>query len=106
MVPMRSWCLAANSSSWGRRAMVPSSFMISTISAAGSKPAMRARSTPASVCPARRKTPPGLATSGKMAGLDDIARAGVGGHRHRQHVCARCRTDSRPLALGGVDGTS
>ncbi len=46
--------------------MVPSSFTISTITAAGSKPASRARSQPASVWPARVSTPPGLATSGKM----------------------------------------
>ena len=46
--------------------MVPSSFMISTITAEGSSPASRARSHPASVCPARVSTPPGCAITGKM----------------------------------------
>ena len=46
--------------------MVPSSFMISTITAAGWKPASRAKSHPASVWPARVSTPPGWAMSGKM----------------------------------------
>ena len=45
--------------------MVPSSFMISQITAAGLRPARRARSTPASVCPVRSSTPPGRAISGK-----------------------------------------
>ena len=44
--------------------MVPSSFMISQITAAGLRPASRARSTPASVCPVRSSTPPGRAMSG------------------------------------------
>ena len=56
--------LLAISRSWGRRAMVPSSFMISTITPAGAFPASRAKSTAASVCPTRRKTPPGLAIRG------------------------------------------
>ena len=46
------------------RAMVPSSFMISQITAAGIRPASRARSTPASVWPVRSSTPPGRAFSG------------------------------------------
>ncbi len=47
--------------------MVPSSFMISTITLAEVvMPAMRAKSTPASVWPARLRTPPGCAISGKM----------------------------------------
>ena len=49
-----------------RRAIVPSSLRISTMTAAGSSPASRARSQPASVCPARVSTPPGCAISGKM----------------------------------------
>ena len=44
--------------------MVPSSFMISQITPAGVRPAMRARSTEASVCPARTSTPPSRARSG------------------------------------------
>jgi hypothetical protein len=46
--------------------MVPSSFMISQITAAGLQPAMAARSQPASVWPARISTPPSTACSGKM----------------------------------------
>ena len=46
--------------------MVPSSFMISQITPAGVSPAMRARSTAASVCPARTSTPPSRARSGNM----------------------------------------
>ena len=46
------------------RAIVPSSFVISQIAAHGNKPASFARSTAASVCPARSRTPPGRALSG------------------------------------------
>src|SRR5690606_26873370 len=66
MVPIFRPCSSANFSSSGRRAMVPSSFMISQITPLGSKPPMRARSQAASVCPARASTPPGWAISGKM----------------------------------------
>ena len=45
--------------------MVPSSFMISQITAAGLQPAMADRSQPASVWPARMSTPPSTACSGK-----------------------------------------
>ena len=58
-------CSAANTSSCGRRAIVPSSFMISQMTPAGASPASRARSTAASVWPARSSTPPGRARSGK-----------------------------------------
>src|SRR5216684_2341799 len=59
-------CSLQNSMSWGTRAMVPSSFMISQMTPAGLNPAMRARSTEASVWPARTRTPPVRARSGKM----------------------------------------
>ena len=55
-----------NSMSSGTRAMVPSSLMISQMTPEGLSPAMRARSTLASVCPARTSTPPERARSGKM----------------------------------------
>ena len=65
MVPtFRLWCCAKVTSS-GRRAMVPSSFMISQITAAGYSPALRAKSTEASVWPARTSVPPLRAISGK-----------------------------------------
>ena len=44
---------------------MPSSFIISQMTPAGVKPASRAISTTASVCPALTKLPPSLATSGK-----------------------------------------
>ena len=44
--------------------MVPSSFMISHITPAGYNPESFARSTDASVWPARTKTPPSLALKG------------------------------------------
>src|ERR671935_1419324 len=47
------------------RAIVPSSFITSQITPAGLRPASRARSTAASVWPARSSTPPRRARSGK-----------------------------------------
>jgi hypothetical protein len=61
----RPWRFA-NFVSSGTRAIVPSSFMISQMTPAGYRPAMRARSTAASVCPARTSTPPDSARSGNM----------------------------------------
>src|SRR2546427_165200 len=62
--------------------MVPSSFMISQITAAGLQPARAAKSQPASVWPARMSTPPSTACSGKMwpgwtrsVGLESLATA-------------------------------
>ena len=59
-------CFCLNLINCGSRAIDPSSFRISQITAEGSSPAIRARSTEASVCPARRSTPPALACSGKI----------------------------------------
>src|SRR5918992_985479 len=58
-------CSSENVSRSGTRAIVPSSFMISQITPAGFRPGSRERSTAASVCPARCRTPPGFARSGK-----------------------------------------
>src|ERR687890_1592125 len=58
-------CSLENFSRSGTRAIVPSSFITSHITPAGLKPARRARSTAASVWPARCNTPPGRARSGK-----------------------------------------
>src|SRR5829696_3571413 len=58
-------CSLENLSRSGTRAIVPSSFMISQITPAGLNPASLARSTAASVWPARCSTPPGLARKGK-----------------------------------------
>ena len=70
----RRWCRssgrvrAAKSIRSGRRAIVPSSFMISQITDAGSRPAMPARSQPASVWPARTSTPPSLRRAAERCG--------------------------------------
>ncbi len=65
MISVRS-CSAANTISSSYRAMSPSSLAdtISPSAPAGRSPAIRARSTAASVCPGRRSTPPALARSG------------------------------------------
>ena len=65
IVIISSPCLRANFVSSGTRAIVPSSFMISQITPAGYRPAMRERSTAASVWPARTITPPSRARSGE-----------------------------------------
>ena len=65
-MPILRPCVCANSTRSGSRAIVPSSFMISQITAAGVRPARRARSQPASVWPARTSTPPACAITGKM----------------------------------------
>ena len=59
-------CCFANPSSSLRRIMVPSSRMTSQITPAGVRPASLDRSTLASVCPRRSKTPPSFARMGKM----------------------------------------
>src|SRR6266478_782478 len=56
----------ASAISSGRRAMPPSWSSTSQMTPAGAQPARRARSIAASVWPARRSTPPGMARSGKM----------------------------------------
>src|SRR5579883_891873 len=62
---LRPWSCAKRTRS-GRRAMVPSSFMISQMTPEGLRPARRATSTAASVWPLRTRTPPSRAISGKM----------------------------------------
>ncbi len=59
-------CSRATRTSSGMRAMEPSGCMISQMTPAGNMPASDARSTAASVWPARRRTPPSCARSGKM----------------------------------------
>ena len=56
------WAKATRS---GRRAIVPSSFITSQMTPAALSPASRAMSTAASVWPARTRTPPSRARSGK-----------------------------------------
>jgi len=69
--------------------MVPSSFMISQITADGLRPAKRARSTPASVCPVRSSTPPGRAMSGNTwPGCTSLIGRRLGVDGHLDGVCA------------------
>src|SRR3954447_14318862 len=63
---MRRSCSAQYSMRSGTRAIAPSSRMISQTTPDGLSPASRARSTAASVWPARLSTPPGRAFSGWM----------------------------------------
>ncbi len=65
-MPIFSPCCSAKTSRSGRRAISPSSRMISQITDDGLSPAIAARSQPASVWPARISTPPSCACSGKM----------------------------------------
>src|SRR6266853_1131016 len=88
---MCSWCVAANFSRSGMRAIVPSSFITSQITPAGVRPARRQRSTLPSVCPARTRTPPLRADPGGHAfgGLDADGERGAEGalvlaHHHAQ----------------------
>ena len=81
--------------------MVPSSFRISTMTDAGSKPASRARSQPASVWPARTRTPPGWRDERKdVARLDQVPGLGVRGHRgaHRGGPIRRGDARRHPAA--------
>ena len=79
------------------RAIVPSSFMISQITPAGLRPASRARSTDASVCPVRSSTPPGLALSGKTwPGWTRSRGAGAGVDRDLRS-CGRGRRREMPV---------
>ena len=66
MVPILRPCSAAKICRSGKRAMVPSSFMISQITEEGLHPAIVPKSHPASVWPARMSTPPSTACKGKM----------------------------------------
>ena len=86
------------------RAIVPSSFMISQITAAGVSPAIRARSHPASVWPARTSTPPGCAITGKMWPGCTMS-AGFASARHGRAHGARAvgRGDAGGHAFGRLD---
>ena len=93
MVHSFSLCWLLNSTRSGSRAIEPSSFIISQMTPAGCSPASRARSTLASVCPARRRTPPSFARSGKM--WPGCTRS-IGADRVRQHA-------DRPRTVGRAD---
>src|SRR3712207_6005078 len=63
--------------------------MISQITPAGLKPASRARSTAASVCPARCRTPPGRALKGKTCPGITRSSGPVASSTATRQVCAR-----------------
>ncbi len=94
IVPIFSWWRRANSCSSGRRAIVPSSFMISHSTPAGLSPARRHRSTEASVCPARTSTPPRRARSGKMCPGRAKSAAWVARSASARMVAARSAEDT------------
>src|SRR5579884_3634538 len=80
---------AANAWSSGSLAMVPSSFMISQSTPAGYRPARAARSTAASVWPARRRTPPGVARRGNTWPGRERSSGRVAGSTRALMVAAR-----------------
>ena len=80
--------------SCGRRAIVPSSFMISISAPAGCSPARRARSTAASVCPGRRSTPFWRARSGLMCPGRPRSQGLVFGSASARIVAARSWIDT------------
>ena len=89
MVPIfRPWVWAKTMRS-GRRAMDPSSFMISQITPAGFRPARREMSTAASVWPARTRTPPSRATRGKTWPGETMSSAPLVGSTATAMVWAR-----------------
>ena len=89
MVPTFRPCLAAKGTRSGRRAIVPSSFITSHSTAAGLRPARRARSQQASVCPARISTPPAAATSGNTWPGCTMSDGRACGREATRMVCAR-----------------
>src|SRR5215217_6799063 len=100
-------CSRENFSRSGTRAIVPSSFMISHMTPAGFRPARRARSTAASVWPARCRTPPGRARSGKTCPGWTTASGpfvgSIGGRDARRDAFARLDRDrERGLQRGLV----
>ena len=86
-------CFFAISCNWGRRAIVPSSFMISTSAPPGVSPAMRVRSTTASVWPGRRSTPRSRARSGNMCPGRPSSSGFVAGSTSARIVLARSATE-------------
>ncbi len=85
--------------------MVPSSFMISQMTPAGMRPAMRARSTEASVWPARTRTPPLRARRGKTwPGRARSWGDGVGADGDLDGVGAVGCRDAGGDAFAGFDG--
>ena len=75
MVPILRLCFLLKSNKPFFRAIVPSSFITSHITADSVNPANLQRSVLPSVCPARDKTPPGKALTGKICPGETISLA-------------------------------
>ena len=87
-------CPSQNSTSCGTRAMLPSSFITSQMTPDGCNPAIRARSTEASVCPARTSTPPSRDRSGNTCPGRARSSACVAGSIATWMVFARSYADT------------
>ena len=82
---------SARRRSSGSRAMLPSSLIISIRAAAGNRPARRAKSTAASVCPARCSTPRSCAYSGLMCpGRPNVSGVASGSASARMVLARSC----------------
>ncbi len=100
---MSSPCWSANSRHCGARIIVPSSLTSSAIAPAWDSPASRARSTAASVWPARRSTPPGTARSGNTwPGRGEVERLGGRVGEHADGVRAVGCGDAGGDAVAGI----
>ena len=85
--------------------MLPSSFMISQMTPAGSRPAMHAISTAASVWPARISVPPGRAANGKTwPGVTTSVPVLSGFDGDGDRVGAVARGDAADDAVRRIDG--
>src|SRR5258708_13033138 len=94
-------CSLAKASKSGMRDMVPSAFISSVITPAGYRPARIARSTAASVWPARVSTPPSAARSGKVWPGIEKSEAVADGSRTVRSVAARSCADA-PVVVASL----
>ena len=92
-MPIFIECFFAKSSKSGKRAIVPSSLIISQITADGVRVARLAISIDASVCPGRTKTPPSFATIGKICPGLTRSLIFAAGFIAVLIVCARSKAD-------------
>ena len=113
MVTILRPCSSANASSSGMRAMVPSSFMISQITAGGLQPCQARQVHRSLGLAGAHEHPPGLRPQGEdMSGADEIlgpgirgdgrqdGRCPVGGGNTGRHAVARIDRDGKGRAEG------
>jgi hypothetical protein len=96
---LRRW-LMQNRTRSALRAMLPSSLRISHMTAEPPSPAIDVRSTAASVCPRRSKTPPGTQRSGNTCPGRARSSGRVPGSIAVRIVCARSRAEI-PVVIPG-----